>query len=139
MRTTADSNTIFSRIRIFAYGLVLLTFLGAAISCSVPEPIGTTVEKTTKTIKRTTRSITRTIRLDDQDLIRTIGLFKFENNSLHESQDFQEVFHKGLPEYINNTCRGVQVSAPETGSLLSILKSHPGWRQAFSTIILWQL
>jgi hypothetical protein len=125
MKTTADSNTLFSRIRIFAHGLMLMIFIGGALSCSVPEPIETTVEKTTKTIKRTTRSLTRTIRLDDQDLIRTIGLFKFENNSLHESRDFQEVFHKGLPEYINNTCRGVQVSAPETGSLLSILKKPP--------------
>jgi hypothetical protein len=123
--TTANGYTIFSRIRILAHGLMLLTFLGGAISCSVPEPIETTYEKTTKTIKRTTRSLTRTIMLDDQDLIRTIGLFKFENNSLRESGNFQEIFHKGLPEYINDTCQGVQVSAPETGSLLSILKKPP--------------
>ena len=125
MKKTAKLNTIFSRIRIFAVGWILLAFLGIAISCSIPEPIETTVEKTTKTIKRTTRSLTRTIMLDDQDLIRTIGLFKFENNSLHESEHFQEIFHKGLPEYIDNNCQGVQVSAPETGSLLSILKKPP--------------
>jgi len=125
MMTIADLNTIFSRIRIVAHGLMLLIFLGGVVNCSVPEPIETTVEKTTKTIKRTTRSISRTLRLDDQDLIRTIGLFKFENNSLHDSGDFQAVFHKGLPEYINATCQGVQVSPPETGSLLSILKKPP--------------
>ncbi|CAB1061436.1 hypothetical protein D1BOALGB6SA_6209 [Olavius sp. associated proteobacterium Delta 1] len=125
MMTTANLNTIFSRIRIFVRGGVLLAFLGIAISCSVPEPIETTVEKTTKTIKRTARSITRTIILDDQDLIRSIGLFNFENNSLHESWDFQKIFHKGLPEYINETCLGVHVSEPETGSLLNILKKPP--------------
>jgi len=125
MMITANLKAIFSRIRIFANGLMLLIFLGGTLSCSIPEPIEKTYEKTTKTIKRTTRSLTRTIMLDDQDLIRTIGLFKFENNSLHESGHFQEIFHKGLPEYINNTCQGVQVSAPETGSLLSILKKPP--------------
>ncbi len=125
MMTTTLLNTIYSRICIFARGWLLLAFLGITISCSVPEPIETTVEKTTKTIKRTTRSITRTILLDDQDLIRTIGLFNFENNSLHESWDFQKIFHKGLPEYINAACQGVHVSDPETGSLLNILKKPP--------------
>ena len=125
MMTTTLLNTIYSRIRIFAGGWLLLAFLGITISCSVPEPIETTVEKTTKTIKRTTRSITRTILLDDQDLIRSIGLFNFENNSLHESWDFQKIFHTGLPEYINATCQGVHVSDPETGSLLNILKKPP--------------
>lgn len=123
--TTALLNTIFSRVRIFVRGWILLAFLGGAVSCSVPEPIETTVEKTTKTIKRTTRSITRTIILDDQDLIRSIGLFNFENNSLHESWDFQKIFHKGLPEYINDTCQGVHVADPDTGSLLNILKKPP--------------
>jgi hypothetical protein len=125
MMTTTLLNIIYSRICIFARGWLLLAFLGITISCSVPEPIETTVEKTTKTIKRTTRSITRTILLDDQDLIRSIGLFNFENNSLHESWDFQKIFHKGLPEYINATCQGVHVSDPETGSLLNILKKPP--------------
>lgn len=123
--TTTIANTVFKRVRILAWGWALLAFWGSGISCSVPQPIETTYEQTAKTIKRTTRSLTRTIMLDDQDLIRTIGLFKFENNSLHESWDFQQIFHKGLPEYIDNTCRGVQVSAPETGSLLSILKKPP--------------
>jgi hypothetical protein len=125
MMTTVRLNTIYSWIRIIVSWWFPLSFLGVAISCSIPEPIETTVEKTTKTIKRTTRSITRTIYLDDQDLIRSIGLFNFENNSLHESWDFQKVFHKGLPKYVNETCQGVHVSDPETGSLLSILKKPP--------------
>ena len=125
MITTTSLNTIFKRIRIFVSGLMLLLFLGITLSCSVPEPIETTVEKTTKTIKRTTRSITRKISLDDQDLIRAIALFNFENHSLQESWNFQNIFNNGLPEYINDTCQGVQVSAPETGSLLSIIKKPP--------------
>jgi len=125
MTTTRSLNTIFKRIRIYVSGLIFLFFLGITINCSVPEPIETTVEKTTKTIKRTTRSITRTISLDDQDLIRSIGLFNFENYSLQEGWNFQIIFNKGLPDYINNTCQGVQVSVPETGSLLSIIKKPP--------------
>ena len=125
MMTTANLNSAFSRIRIIVNRWLPLAFLGIAISCSVPEPIETTVEKTAKTIKRTTRSITRTITLDDQDLIRSIGLLNFENHSLHESWDFQKVFHKGLPEYINDTCQGVHVSDPEPGSLLNIIKKPP--------------
>jgi hypothetical protein len=125
MKKTTKLNTAFSRIRIILSRWFPLAFLGVAISCSIPEPIETTVEKTTKTIKRTTRSITRTIYLDDQDLVRSFGLFNFENNSLHESWDFQKVFHKGLPKYVNDTCQGVHVSDPETGSLLNILKKPP--------------
>jgi hypothetical protein len=125
MITTPSLNTIFKWIRIFASGLILLFFWGVTINCSVPEPIETTVEKTTKTIKRTTRSITRTISLDDQDLIRSIGLFNFENNSLQESLNFQNIFNNGLPDYVNDTCQGVHVSAPEAGSLLSIIKKPP--------------
>jgi len=103
----------------------MLVLTGINPGCSVPEPIEATVEKTTKTIQRTTRSITRTIKLDDQDLIRTIGMFNFENNSLHESWEFQKIFHKGLPTYIDNTCQGVQVADPGPGSLLSLLKKPP--------------
>ena len=120
-----NPNTYSRHIRIVFSRWVLLFFLGGSLSCSVPEPIGNTVEKTTKTIKRTTRSITRTITLDDRDLIRTIGIFNFENYSLREGWDFQEIFHKGLPEYLDTTCEGVAVPAPESGSLLSILKKPP--------------
>ena len=120
-KTDSRSNRTCSFIR----RLMLLACLGYATSCSVPEPIETTVETTTKTIKRTTRSIARTIVLDDRDLIRSIGIFNFENNSLRDSWEFQKIFHKGLPEYINDTCEGVFVSPPETGSLLNMLKKPP--------------
>jgi len=125
MMTTANLNTTFSRIRIIVSRWFLLIFWATALGCSIPEPIENTVEATTKTIKRTTRSITRKIYLDDQDLIRSIGLFNFENNSLHESWDFQKIFHKGLPEYINDTCQGVHISDPEAGSLWNIIKKPP--------------
>ena len=114
-----------SRIRARIGEWFMLAIIVTSAGCSVPEPIENTVEQTTKTIKRTTRSITRTIVLDDQDLLRSIGIFNFENNSLHESWEFQNIFHKGLPEYINDTCEGVIVSDPDTGSLLNLLKKPP--------------
>ena len=113
------------RIGISVSRSVLLLFWAGALGCSIPEPIENTVEQTTKTIKRTTRSLTRKITLDDQDLIRTIGIFNFENHTLREDWSFQKIFQKGLPEYIDNTCEGVAVPAPEAGSLLSILKKPP--------------
>lgn len=121
--TTAPSNV--GRIHLLCNGLILIAFLVAGISCSIPQPIENTVEITTKTIKRTTRSLTRTITLDDQDLIRKVGIFNFENNSLHESWEFQKIFHKGLPEYINKSCPGVLTADPQTGSLLNLLKKPP--------------
>ncbi len=123
--TPAKTDTRFNQAHFIIKGWMLLACLNFATSCSVPEPIETTVETTTKTIKRTTRYITRKIVLDDQDLIRSIGIFNFENNSLHDSWEFQKIFHKGLPEYINDTCKGVFVSPPETGSLLNMLKKPP--------------
>ena len=121
----AKIDTRSKRTRSFVRSWMLLACLGYATSCSVPEPIEKTVETTTKTIKRTTRSIARTIVLDDRDLIRSIGIFNFENNSLRDSWEFQKIFHKGLPEYINDTCEGVFVSPPETGSLLNMVKKPP--------------
>ena len=117
--------TISNRIRSPLTTAILIALLFASLSCSVPKPIETTVEKTTKTIKRTTRSITRTIKLDDQDLKRVVEIFNFENNSLRESGEFQEVFHKGLPEYINNSCPGVLVVEPQADSLLKVIKEPP--------------
>ena len=103
-------------------GLILVAFLIAGVGCSVPQPIENTVEKTTKTIKRTTRSLTRTITLDDQDLVRKVGIFNFENHSLRQTWEFQKVFHKGLPEYINNSCQGVLIPEQQTDTILSVLK-----------------
>lgn len=125
MMTAADSKTIFEQIQLIVLGLILFVLAGINAGCSVPEPIEATVETTTKTIKRTTRSITRAITLDDQDLIRTIGMFNFENKSLHESWEFQKIFHKGLPDYINTTCQGVQVTDQGPGGLINIIKKPP--------------
>ena len=117
--------TISNRIRSPLTAAILIALLFASLSCSVPKPIETTVEKTAKTIKRTTRSITRTIKLDDQDLKRVVDIFNFENNSLRESGEFQEVFYKGLPEYINNSCPGVLVVEPQDGSVLKVFEKPP--------------
>ena len=111
---------------------ILIALLFASLSCSVPKPIETTVEKTTKTIKRTTRSITRTITLSDRDLKRTVDIFNFENKSRRESGEFEEVFHKGLPEYINNSCPGVLMVEPEAGSILRVLKTPPKLRSGIT-------
>jgi len=105
--------------------LILIACLAVSLNCSVPKPIETTVEKTTKTIQRTTRSITRTITLDDRDLKRLVDIFNFENNSLRESGEFEDVFHKGLPDYMNNSCPGVLVVEPQAGSILKVLKQPP--------------
>ncbi len=121
----SDSNSVSGRIHAVVMAAVAATCLGVWTACSVPKPIENTVEKTTKTIKRTTRSITRTITLDDRDLLRTVDILNFENNSLHESREFEEVFHKGLPEYINNSCPGVLMVEPEAGSILRVLKTPP--------------
>jgi hypothetical protein len=117
--------TISNRFCSILTAAILIALLFVSLSCSLPKPIETTVEKTTKTIKRTTRSITRTISLDDRDLQRTVDIFKFENNSLRESREFEEVFHKGLPEYINNSCPGVLMVEPQAGSILNVLKTAP--------------
>ena len=117
--------TISRRICSILTAPILIAILVASLSCSVPKPIETTVEKTTKTIKRTTRSIARTITLDDRDLQRTVDIFNFENNSPRESGEFEEIFHKGLPEYINNSCPGVLMVEPEQGSILRVLKTPP--------------
>ena len=121
----AKTDAIVGRTRLLANSWILTALIGFVISCSVPEPIETTVEATAKTIKRTTRSLTRTVFSDDQDLNRSISIFNFENKSLRDTWDFQNIFHKGLPEYINDTCEGVLVSDGEAGSLLTILKKPP--------------
>ena len=98
-----------------------LTFTG----CTVTRTVEETVEKTTKSVKDTTRTFAREFRLSDEDLIRRVGIIKFENNSLHAESEFQNIFHKGLPEYLNQNCKGILVDDPETGSLLRIVTKPP--------------
>jgi hypothetical protein len=83
------------------------------------------VEKTTKTVTRTTRNISRKIVLSDEDLKRKVGIFNFENNTLQKTQNFQEIFHKGLPEYLNDQCPGIILLNPASGGLLNALKEPP--------------
>ncbi len=110
------------RIHQFISALILITCFLIFIGCSATK---TVVDTTTETIKRTTRTITRKITLSDEDLKRRVGIFDFENKSLRESWDFQKIFHKGLPEYMNSNCQGIIVAGPGTGELLNPLKEPP--------------
>ena len=52
-------------------------------------------------------------------------MFNFENNTLRKTQNFQEIFHKGLPEYLNGQCPGIILLNPAAGGLLNALKEPP--------------
>jgi hypothetical protein len=92
------------------------------IGCTTTQ---TLVEETTKTVTRTTRDISRKIVLSDEDLKRKVGMFNFENNTLQKTQNFQEIFHKGLPEYLNDQCPGIILLNPAAGGLLNAIKEPP--------------
>jgi hypothetical protein len=98
--------------------LVLSIFLLPVISCQ-------TVEKTTKGLERTRHKVVRTFTMADKELKRTVGLFDFQNKSLRESRDFQMVFHKGLPEYLESQCDGIIVSAAGSDNALGLFKEPP--------------
>jgi hypothetical protein len=91
----------------------------------VTRTVGETVEKTTQSVKDTTRTFARGFKLSDEDLLRKVGIINFENNSLQETNEFQNIFHKGLPDYMNANCEGILVDDPETGNLLRILTKPP--------------
>jgi len=101
--------------------VLMLIFIG----CTVQRTVEETYEKTTKTVKDTTRTITRGFRLSDEDLLRTVAIFDFQNNSMRETAEFQKIFHKGLPDYLHANCEGILVDDPETSSLLTLLKGPP--------------
>lgn len=123
--TTHTVHTLLIRNR-FSSSLLFLFILSlTVIGCTVTRTVGETVEKTTKTLKNTTRTITRKFRLSDEDLKRKVGIINFENNSLRETTDFQNIFHKGLPDYMNENCEGILVDDPATGSLLTLVKEPP--------------
>jgi len=109
-------------IRLFTDALVMFTGFLTFIGCTTTQ---TLVEETTKTVTRTTRNISRKIVLSDEDLKRKVGMFNFENNTLQKTRNFQEVFHKGLPEYLNDQCPGIILLNPATGGLLNALKEPP--------------
>jgi urease beta subunit len=120
--TPYNSDQIPVYIRLFAGTLILLTGFFIFIGCSTTQKV---VEKTTKTVTRTTRDISRKIALSDEDLKRKVGMFNFGNNILRKTQNFQEIFHKGLPEYLNDHCPGIILLNPSARGLLNTLKEPP--------------
>jgi hypothetical protein len=123
--TAQHDNTFPIRIRLLSgvlfLSILFLTFTG----CTVTRKVGETVEKTTKTVKNTTRVITRTWSLSDEDLLRKVGIINFENKSMRDSGQFQTIFHRGLPEYMNENCEGILVEDPDAGGLLALVKKPP--------------
>ena len=117
-----NSDQIPVYTRLFAGALTLFTGLLIFIGCATTQ---TVVEKTTKTVTRTTRDISRKIVLSDEDLKRKVGMINFENNTLQKTQNFQEIFYKGLPEYLNDQCPGIILLNPSAGGLLNSLKQPP--------------
>ncbi|MGB5751011.1 MAG: hypothetical protein WBM69_28835 [Desulfobacterales bacterium] len=120
-----NKRTFLIRIRLLSRKLALSILFLTLIGCTVVRTVEETVEKTTKTVKNTTRTITRTFKLSDEDLQRRVGIINFENNSLRETTQFQNIFHKGLPDYMNEKCEGILVDDTETGSLLTLVKEPP--------------
>jgi hypothetical protein len=117
---TSDHIPVY--VRSFVGALILLAVLFTVIGCATSQ---TVVKKTTKTITQTTRDISRKIVLSDEDLKRKVGILAFENNTLQKAQNFQEIFHSGLPEYLNGQCPGITLSNPAAGGLLNELKELP--------------
>ena len=105
--------------------MILVICLLVFIGCTIKRKVEQTVATTTKTLKNTTRTITRTFRLSDEDLQRKVGIINFENNTLRESAAFATIFHRGLPEYMNEHCEGILVDDRQTGSLLMLVKEPP--------------
>ena len=123
--TTHTVHTLLIRYRLLSLTLLLSIFSWTFLGCTVTRTVEETVEKTTKSVKNTTRTFTRGFKLSDEDLLRRVGIINFENNSLHETTEFQDIFHKGLPDYMNANCEGIIVDDPETGSLLRMVTKPP--------------
>ena len=122
---TRNESTFLTRIRLLSRTLILSILFLTFIGCTVTRTVEETVEKTTQTVKNTTRTITRRFMLSDEDLLRKVGIINFENNSLRETTEFQNIFHKGLPDYMNQNCEGILVDDPATGDLLALVKEPP--------------
>jgi len=122
---TRNESTFLTRIRLLSSTLILSILFLTLIGCTVTRTVEETVEKTTQTVKDTTRTITRRFMLSDEDLKRKVGIINFENNSLRETTEFQNIFHKGLPDYMNQNCEGILVDDPATGGLLALVKEPP--------------
>jgi hypothetical protein len=117
---TSDHIPVY--IRSVAGVLILLTVFFTVLGCDTSQ---TVVRKTTETITQATRDISRKIVLSDEDLKRKVGILEFENNMLQKAQNFQEIFHKSLPDYLSGQCQGIILSNPAAGGLLNELKEIP--------------
>jgi hypothetical protein len=84
-----------------------------------------TVDKTKKTVTKTTQKITRKIRFSDDDLQRMTAVIGFENKSLYRSEDFTQLFRKGIPEFLNNDCDDVSAVNPADDQKLSGFRELP--------------
>jgi len=96
---------------------MVFLLLGAALvsgNCSVRQ-----------TMERTRHKVARTLTLGGSHLKKKVGLFDFQNRSLRESRDFQKVFHKGLPAYLEKECTDIIVSAPGGAAGLAVLGEPP--------------
>jgi hypothetical protein len=125
MKAARISNTNLIGFRLLSCILFLVVLIVTLTGCTVTRKVGETVEKTTKTVTDTTRTLTRKWRLSDEDLLRKVGIINFQNNSLRTTTEFQNIFHRGLPDYMNENCEGILVDDPETGSLLTRVKEPP--------------
>ena len=123
--TARRKNTNLTGFRLLSYILFLIVLIAAFTGCTVTQKVEETYEKTSKTVSDTTRTLTRKWRLSDEDLLRKVGIINFENNSLRTTAEFQNIFHKGLPDYLNENCEGILVDDPATGSLLTMVKEPP--------------
>ena len=123
-------------IRLIGYGLLsfhllLSSSFLALTGCGVKRTVADTYKKTTKTVSNTTREFTRSFKLSDEDLLRRVGIINFENFSLGETNEFQNIFHKGLPGYLNQNCEGILVDDPETGRLLTMINKPPRLKSGY--------
>lgn len=118
-------NTDLYGFRLLSFYLLLISLAMSFFGCTVTRTVEKTVEKTTKTVTDTTRTLTRKWRLSDEDLLRKVGIINFENNSMRSTTEFQNIFHKGLPDYMNENCHGILVDDPESGSMLALIKEPP--------------
>lgn len=84
-----------------------------------------TVSNTKKTVSKTTKKITRKIRFSDDDLQRLTAVVGFENKSLYRSQDFTQLFRKGIPEYLNSECDDVSVVNSDAGKVIESFRELP--------------
>ena len=108
--TPPNSYQIPVYIRLFTGALILFTGFLIFIGCT------------------TNRGIGRNIALRDKDLKRKVGIFNFENNTLQNTRNFQEIFHKNLPAYLNGQCTGIILLNPADGGLLNASKEPPKLR-----------